>query len=138
MLTGESVPISKNKNDRVIGGSINIEDSLTVEVKGVGKDSFLSYVITLVKEAQESKSKTQDLANRFALWLTVIALFSGIFTLFIWFFLIHKDFAFSLERTITVKVITFPYALGLAVPLVVAISTTLAAKWSTYKKPYFL
>jgi len=128
MLTGESRPVSKRAGDKVIGGSINGEGSLTVEVKKTGKDSFLSQIITLVQEAQESKSKTQDLANRAAMWLTVIALSSGAVTLFVWFLLLGKDFAFALERTVTVMVITCPHALGLAVPLVVAVSTVLAAK----------
>ena len=127
MLTGESKPVSKKEGGKVIGGSINGEGSLTVVIKKTGKDSFLSKVIALVREAQASKSKTQDLANRAALWLTVIALSCGAITLFIWLALMHKDFAFALERTVTVMVITCPHALGLAVPLVVAVSTALAA-----------
>lgn len=128
MLTGESKPIHKNAGSKVIGGSINGEGSITVEVKKMGKDSFLSRVIELVKEAQESKSKTQDLANRAALWLTIVAITGGAITLFIWLFVLNKDFAFALERTVTVMVITCPHALGLAVPLVVAVSTAIAAK----------
>ncbi len=128
MLTGESVPVLKKEGDRVIGGSINGEGSLTVEVEKTGEDSFLAHVIDLVQQAQESKSRTQDLANRAAFWLTVIALGAGAITLFIWLVIMHKDFAFALERTVTVMVITCPHALGLAVPLVVAVSTALAAK----------
>jgi Cu2+-exporting ATPase len=128
MLTGESKPVTKKAEDKVIGGSINGEGSITVEIEKTGKDSFLSQVIELVKEAQESKSKTQDLANRAALWLTIIALVGGTATLFIWLALLNKDFAFALERTVTVMVITCPHALGLAVPLVVAVSTALSAK----------
>jgi Cu2+-exporting ATPase len=128
MLTGESKPVSKKSRSKVIGGSINGEGSITVEVKKTGKDSFLSQVIQLTKEAQESKSKTQDLANRAALWLTIIALSGGAITLFIWLAIMDKDFAFALERTVTVMVITCPHALGLAVPLVVAVSTAIAAK----------
>ena len=128
MLTGESKPVSKKAGAKVIGGSINGEGSITVEVKKTGKDSFLSQVIELVKEAQESKSKTQDLANRAALWLTIIALTVGSITLFIWLVVMNKDFAFALERTVTVMVITCPHALGLAVPLVVAVSTAISAK----------
>ncbi len=127
MLTGESNPVSKKAGAKVIGGSINGEGSLTVVIKKTGKDSFLSQVIELVRQAQASKSKTQDLANRAALWLTVIALSAGAMTLFVWLALMHKDFAFALERTVTVMVITCPHALGLAVPLVVAVSTALAA-----------
>ncbi len=128
MLTGESKPIHKNAGSKVIGGSINGEGSITVKVKKMGKDSFLSQVVELVKEAQESKSKTQDLANRAALWLTIIAITGGAITLFIWLFILNKDFAFALERTVTVMVITCPHALGLAVPLVVAVSTAISAK----------
>jgi Cu2+-exporting ATPase len=128
MLTGESKPVSKKIGSSVVGGSINGEGSITIEVKKTGKDSFLSQVIDLVKEAQESKSKTQDLANRAARWLTVIALSGGTLTMLVWFFIVGKDLAFSLERTVTVMVITCPHALGLAVPLVVAVSTSLAAK----------
>ncbi|HAK58824.1 MAG TPA: heavy metal translocating P-type ATPase [Nitrospiraceae bacterium] len=128
MLTGESKPVSKKPGDKVIGGAINGEGSLTAEIQKTGKDSFLSQVIELVREAQESKSKTQDLANRAALWLTIVALGGGAITLFIWLAVMHKDFAFALERTVTVMVITCPHALGLAVPLVVAVSTALSAK----------
>ncbi|MCL5038153.1 MAG: copper-translocating P-type ATPase [Chloroflexi bacterium] len=127
MLTGESGPVPKKPGEGVIGGAINGEGSLTVEVKRTGKDSFLSQVIDLVRQAQESKSKTQDLANRAALWLTVIALACGAITLVVWLWVMGKDFAFSLERTVTVMVITCPHALGLAIPLVVAVSTALAA-----------
>jgi P-type Cu2+ transporter len=127
MLTGESKPVSKKAGGKVIGGSINGEGSLVVEVKKTGKDSFISQVIDLVRQAQASKSRTQDIANRAALWLTVIALSCGAITLFVWWALIHKDFAFAVERTVTVMVITCPHALGLAVPLVVAVSTALAA-----------
>ena len=127
MLTGESKPVSKSKDSEVIGGSINGEGAVTVEVLKTGKDSFLSQVIDLVKEAQESKSKTQDLANRAALWLTLIALISGALTFFIWSALTEQSIAFALERTVTVMVITCPHALGLAIPLVVAVSTAIAA-----------
>jgi P-type Cu2+ transporter len=127
MLTGESNPVSKQTSDKVIGGAINGEGSLTIEVKGTGKDSFLSQVIDLVKQAQESKSKTQNLADTAAMWLTIIALGSGGITFFIWLVLMSKEFAFAIERAVTVMVITCPHALGLAVPLVVAVSTALAA-----------
>jgi Cu2+-exporting ATPase len=127
MLTGESTPVTKKTGGKVIGGSINGEGSLTIEVKGTGKDSFLSQVIDLVKQAQESKSKTQDLANTAALYLTIVALGGGVITLFVWLILMGKDFAFAIERTVTVMVIACPHALGLAVPLVVAVSTALAA-----------
>ncbi len=128
MLTGESKPVEKTVGAALIGGSINGEGSLTAEVQKTGKDSFLSQMISLVEEAQQSKSRSQDLANRAALWLTIIALSCGAVTLIIWLGIIGKDFAFSLERMVTVMVITCPHALGLAVPLVVAVSTALSAQ----------
>jgi len=127
MLTGESKPVSKKENDKVIGGSINGEGSLTITVEKTGKDSFLSQVIDLVRQAQESKSRTQDLANRAAFWLTIIALTAGAITMFIWLAVVNQDFVFALERTVTVMVITCPHALGLAIPLVVAVSTAISA-----------
>ncbi len=127
MLTGESRPVLRRAGQKVIGGSINGEGAITVEVEKAGAESFLFQVIDLVRRAQESKSKTQDLAGRAAVWLTVIALAAGAVTLFIWLAVMHRDFAFALERTVTVMVITCPHALGLAVPLVVAVSTTLSA-----------
>jgi Cu2+-exporting ATPase len=127
MLTGESVPVSKVVGHSVIGGSINGEGSITVVVKKTGAESFLSQVIDLVREAQESKSRTQDLANRAALWLTIVALGGGAITMIVWLLMMGQDFAFALERTVTVMVIACPHALGLAVPLVVAVSTSLAA-----------
>ena len=128
MLTGESRPVSKSKGKEVIGGSINGEGSVTVEVKKTGEDSFISGVIKLVQEAQASKSKTQDLANRAAFWLTMIAISVGTITLAIWLLILKKDLAFSLERTVTVMVIACPHALGLAIPLVVAVSTAISAR----------
>jgi P-type Cu2+ transporter len=128
MLTGESKPVHKTTGSRVIGGSINGEGSMLVEIRKTGRDSFLSQVVELVRQAQESKSRTQDLANRAALWLTIVALGGGALTLFVWRVLMDQDFAFSLERTVTVMVIACPHALGLAVPLVVAVSTSLSAR----------
>ncbi|MGB2869500.1 MAG: copper-translocating P-type ATPase [Bacteroidota bacterium] len=128
MLTGESNPVNKKTGAKVIGGAINGEGSLTVEVKRTGKESFLSQVIDLVKEAQQSKSKTQDLANTAALSLTIIALSGGAITLVVWLTIMNQSFAFALERTVTVMVIACPHALGLAIPLVVAVSTALSAK----------
>ncbi|WP_318531533.1 heavy metal translocating P-type ATPase [Methanohalophilus profundi] len=127
MLSGETTPVSKEKDDEVIGGSINGEGSLEIIIEKTGSDSFLSQVIELVKQAQESRSRAQDLANRAALWLTIIALSAGAITLFAWVNLAGYDFAFSLERAVTVMVITCPHALGLAIPLVIAVSSALAA-----------
>ena len=127
MLTGESKPVDKKPGDEVIGGAVNGEGALTVEVTKTGKDSFLSQVVNLVRQAQESKSRTQDIANRAATWLTVIALAGGAVSLVVWLAL-GREFAFSLERAVTVMVISCPHALGLAVPLVVAISTSISAR----------
>lgn len=127
MLTGESVPVEKSGGDEVIGGSINKEGSLTVQVEKTGEDSYLSQVITMVKEAQESKSKTQDLTNRAAKWLFYLALAAGFLTLIIWL-LLGYSFDAALQRMVTVMVITCPHALGLAAPLVVAVSTAISAK----------
>ncbi|TET15747.1 MAG: copper-translocating P-type ATPase [Actinobacteria bacterium] len=128
MLTGESRLVIKKIGAQVIGGSINGEGSVTVEVKKTGKDSFLSGVIKLVQEAQESKSRTQNLANRAAFWLTIIGISAGVITLVVWLVLLKQEFVFSLERSVTVMVITCPHALGLAIPLVVAVSTAISAR----------
>lgn len=127
MLTGESVPVEKEKEDEVIGASINGEGSLTVKVEKTGEDSYLSQVVTMVKEAQESKSRTQNFSDRAAKWLFYLALIAGITTLLVWI-LLGYDFVFALERMVTVMVIACPHALGLAAPLVVARSTALSAK----------
>ncbi len=128
MLTGESRLVIKKIGAQVIGGSINGEGSVTVEVKKTGKNSFLSGVIKLVQEAQESKSRTQNLANRAAFWLTIIGISAGVITLVVWLVLLNQEFVFSLERSVTVMVITCPHALGLAIPLVVAVSTAISAR----------
>ncbi|MCM8779366.1 MAG: heavy metal translocating P-type ATPase, partial [Candidatus Omnitrophica bacterium] len=127
MLTGESLPILKKKDDGVIGGSINGSGSLIIEVTKTGKDSYLFKVIELVKQATESKSKIQDFANRAAFWLTLVAVITGISTLLSWL-VFGRDFAFALQRMVTVMVITCPHALGLAIPLVVAVITAFSAK----------
>jgi P-type Cu2+ transporter len=128
LLTGESKPVHKMEGDEVIGGSLNGEGALKVTVEKTGEDSFISQVLNLVREAQDSKSRTQDLANKAALWLTIIALLGGLITLVVWLTIFNESFAFALERTVTVMVTTCPHALGLAVPLVVAVSTALSAK----------
>ncbi len=128
MLTGESVPVPKQTDGKVIGGSINAEGSITVEVIKTGADSYLAQVTDLVRAAQESKSGTQNLADRAALVLTLIALGVGALTLFVWVGVIGEEFVFGLARMVTVMVITCPHALGLAIPLVVSVSTSLSAK----------
>ena len=126
MLTGESEPVTKSVDDEVIGGSINQEGVLQVEITGTGEDSYLSKVVGMVQDAQKKKSKTQRLADRAAFWLTVVALSVGAITLAVWLFA-DRPFDFALERMVTVMVITCPHALGLAIPLVASISTGVAA-----------
>ncbi len=127
MLTGESVPVQKTTGAKVIAGAINGEGSLKIRVDKSGKDSYLNKVITLVQEAQAAKSQTQHLADRAARWLTFIALGAGFGTLAIW--LINgQTLAFALERMVTVMVTSCPHALGVAIPLVVAISTAMTAR----------
>lgn len=127
-LTGESKPVQKSQGDEVIGGAINGDGSLKVKVKSSGEDSYLNKVIRLVEEAQQTKSKTQNLANKAAGWLAYIALGVGVVTFIAWAFFSTQGTDFALERMVTVMIITCPHALGLAVPLVVAISTALSAK----------
>jgi len=127
MLTGESEPVYKTTGSQVIGGSVNGDGSIQVEIQKTGKDSFLSQVISLVEEAQSTKSRTQNLADRFAMWLTIIALSGGFITLLVWLLFTGQDLAFALERAVTVMVTTCPHALGLAIPLVIAVSTALSA-----------
>jgi len=127
MLTGESLPIEKKMDDNVIAGSINQEGSLTVETKNTGEGTYLSKVIELVSEAQASKSKTQNLANRAAKILFYVAVFAGVLTFIIWLALGYP-LSIAIERMVTVMVISCPHALGLAAPLVVSVSTALSAK----------
>ncbi|OCX53994.1 copper-translocating P-type ATPase [Mucilaginibacter sp. PPCGB 2223] len=127
MLTGESTPVQKTKGQKVIAGSVNGNGSLKVRVTHSGKDSYLFKVVELVRSAQEAKSSTQLLADKAARWLTVIALLTGIGTFVVWISL-GRDLAFAMERMVTVIVICCPHALGLAVPLVVAKSTSLSAQ----------
>ncbi len=119
LLTGESVPVPKSLESPVIGGTTNLDGAIKVKIEKTGKSMYLSQIITLVKEAQNSKSKTQDLANKAAFWLTIISLSVGFLTLISWL-IMGKSVIFALERAVTVMVITCPHALGLAVPLVVA------------------
>jgi len=127
MLTGESKPVEKGEGDQVIGGAVNGEAAITVEISKTGDETYLAQVIEMVRRAQESRSRTQDLANRAALILTIVALSVGAVTMITWL-LLGKEFAYALERTVTVMVIACPHALGLAVPLVVAVSTAISAR----------
>lgn len=126
LLTGESKPVSKTVGDRVVGGAINGEGVLKVQVERIGEETYLAQVIKLVNQAQESRSRTQDLANRAAALLFYVALAAGIIAFIAWSFLAGSDVA--LERAVTVLVIACPHALGLAIPLVVALSTSITAK----------
>jgi P-type Cu2+ transporter len=128
LLTGESQPIHKANGDKVIEGSVNSEGALTVEVQKTGADSYLAQITALVKEAQSNKSRTQLLADRAAMWLVLVAIGGGVLTLALWLSLSRMGISFALERMVTVMVITCPHALGLAVPLAVAVSTSLAAR----------
>ena len=127
MLTGESKPVQKIKNDKVIAGSINGNGSIKVTVSHTAKDSYLSQVVKLVDDAQKAKSKSQLLADKAAKWLTIIAITAGIAT-FLYWYLTGQSLTFAMARMVTVIVICCPHALGLAVPLVVAKSTALSAK----------
>lgn len=125
-ITGESKPAGKQKGDEVVAGTINQDGSLTIKVTKLGEETALAGIMRLVAEAQASKSNVQVLADKAAFVLTVVAIVTGIITLVAW--LLTKDTAFALERTVTVLVIACPHALGVAIPLVVSISTTLSAR----------
>ncbi|MCG7332860.1 heavy metal translocating P-type ATPase [Salinicoccus roseus] len=127
MLTGESVPVVKSAGDEVIGGSINREGSLTVEIEKLMDASYLNQVIEMVKDSQKTKSRTQDVTNKAAKWLFYIALAAGIITLIVWL-AIGSTVDTAIQRMVTVMVITCPHALGLAAPLVISVSTALSAK----------
>lgn len=127
MLTGESKPVTKGIDDEIIGGAINGNGAIKAEVKNTGDESYLSKVIGMVRDAQGQKSQTQRLADKAAFWLTILALTAGFGTFFIWLAL-GRELSFALERMVTVMVICCPHALGLAIPLVAAISTSISAK----------
>lgn len=128
MITGESRPVRKSPGSEVIGGTVNGDGSLRVRVTKVGEETALAGIMRLVEEAQASRSSAQNLADRAAFCLTIIALSVAAVTFVSWEFFSAQSGAFALERTVTVMVIACPHALGLAIPLVVAISTTLAAR----------
>jgi Cu2+-exporting ATPase len=127
MITGESKPVSKKVGDKLIAGTLNGSSSLRLEVTQSGDDTQLSGIMRLVSEAQQSKSRAQHLADRAARALTAVAISAGVITLIAWQF-VGADIEFSIVRVVTVLVIACPHALGLAVPLVIAISTSLGAK----------
>jgi len=127
MLTGESKPVKKGLDSKVIGGSINGDEVIEIKVVGTGEDSYLAKVIDLVRQAQDTKSKTEKFADIAARWLTVIAITAGAVTFTYWF-IYGPDLAFAIERLATVMVIACPHALGLAIPLVNAVSTSKSAE----------
>jgi Cu2+-exporting ATPase len=126
LLTGESKPVHKAKEDKVIGGAINGDGALRTKIERTGEETYLAQVITLVRQAQESRSRTQDLANRAAALLFYVAVSAGAITYVVW--AVVGTAQFALTRTVTVLVIACPHALGLAIPLVVALSTSITAK----------
>ncbi len=127
MITGESKPVTKAAEDEVIGGTINGDGSLRVRITATGDDTALAGIMRLVDEAQSSKSNTQKLADRAAGWLFYIAVSAAILTAMAWTIAIGLD-AQTITRVVTVLVVACPHALGLAIPLVVAINTSLAAQ----------
>ena len=127
MITGESALVPKKENSEVIAGTVNGDGSLKIKVTKIGEHTFLSGVMRLVREAQASKSKLQILSDRAAYYLTIIAIASGGLSFILWL-MAKSGFDFALERMVAVLVIACPHALGLAVPLVASISTTMAAR----------
>jgi Cu2+-exporting ATPase len=127
MITGESQPVSKEPGDEVIGGTINGDGSLRVQISATGDETTLAGIMRLVEEAQQSKSKTQLFADRAAGWLFYVAVGAAVVTAVIWTAAVSFN-AEVIERVVTVLVIACPHALGLAIPLVVAINTSLAAR----------
>lgn len=127
LITGESKPVHKTKDAEVIAGSINGDGSLHIRVERLGAETFLAGVMRLVAEAESSKSRLQLLSDRAAFYLTILAVVAGGITLVAWL-AAGESFGFSVERLVAVLVITCPHALGLAIPLVASISTTMASK----------
>lgn len=127
MITGESKPVSKETGKEVIAGTVNADGALKVKVTKIGEHTFLAGVMRLVAEAEKSKSRLQILGDRAAYYLTVIAIFSGLITLVLWL-IAQSEVSFAVERLVAVLVIACPHALGLAIPLVAAMSTTIAAR----------
>jgi P-type Cu2+ transporter len=129
MLTGESRPVRKRAGDEVIAGTVNEEGALRAKILRTGDETALAGIMRLVEEAQSSKSKAQDVADRAAMWLFYVAVGAGILTVLAWWILAPgRGVDFVIERAVTVVVIACPHALGLAVPLVIAISTNLSAR----------
>jgi Cu2+-exporting ATPase len=127
MITGESVPVAKAEGAKVIAGTVNGSGSLRVQVTGIGERTALANIMRLVEQAQTSRSRAQALADRAAFFLTIVAVVAGVLTLVVWLS-VGATGAFAVERVVSVLVIACPHALGLAVPLVAAISTSLGAQ----------
>ena len=127
MITGESKPVEKKQGERVLAGTVNGEGSLRVKIAGIGDKTALAGIMRLVEQAQSSRSRAQALADRAAFYLTLVAIGSGLITLIGWL-LSGSTLDFAITRVVTVLVIACPHALGLAIPLVIAISTTLGAR----------
>jgi P-type Cu2+ transporter len=127
MITGESAPVAKREGEKVIAGTVNGEGSLRVEITGTGEDTALAGIMRLVAQAQTSRSRAQALADRAAYFLTLVAIGAGVLTFATWFAL-GQSLDYAIERTVTVLVIACPHALGLAIPLVIAIATTIGAR----------
>src|SRR6185369_10927359 len=128
MITGESRPVGKGPGGAVVAGTVNGSGSLRIEVTGTGEHTALAGIMRLVAQAQSSRSRAQALADRAAFILTLVALGAGVVTLIVWLIIRPGDVAYAIERVVTVLVIACPHALGLAIPLVIAISTTLGAR----------
>lgn len=127
MITGESKPVEKEKKSEVMAGTVNGDGALTIKITKIGEQTFLSGVMRLVQEAQASKSRLQILSDKAAFYLTLIAILSGSITFLVWFS-VRGEAVFAIERFVAVLVVACPHALGLAIPLVASISTTLAAR----------
>jgi Cu2+-exporting ATPase len=128
LITGESQPVDKTSGTKVIAGSVNGSGSLRAKVTGTGEGTAVAGIMRLVEQAQRSRSRAQDLADRAARLLTIVALAAGVATVTAWLLLRPGDTSFAIERMVTVLVVACPHALGLAIPLVIAISTTLGAQ----------
>jgi P-type Cu2+ transporter len=127
IVTGESRPVSKKTGDAVIAGTINGDGSLTIEITKIGEATFLSGIIRLIRDAESSKSKLQKLSDKAAFILTITAIIAGVVTYIAWA-VADAEFAYAIERVVAVLVIACPHALGLAIPLVASISTTLSVR----------
>lgn len=128
MVTGESRPVDKNEGDEVVGGTVNGDGSLTIEITKIGSESAIAQIAKLISQAQETKPPVQKLADRAASYLTLIAIAAGSLTFIYWFFINPAGAVFAATLAITVVVITCPHALGLAIPTVTTITTSLAAR----------